>query len=156
MLKWFVTLHSHLRLSLNLSQISVLRHLRPSASFREAFQYNNIMYEVLSYLPQILLNQTFESYIAEHLFTPLNMTSSTYSVAEAEASGNVAHGFGWDGQDPTLEDQEGQPGRNGMRIPMVPYFQRPGEEKTWAGAGGVLTSARDLVCSKNIPIAMSF
>ncbi|KAF5323782.1 hypothetical protein D9619_012929 [Psilocybe cf. subviscida] len=124
--------------------ISALRHLRPSASFRETFQYNNMMYETLSYLTQVLLNQTFESYVSEHLFGPLNMTSSTYSVAEAEASGNLAHGFGWDGEDATLEDRTGEPGKNGTRIPMVPYFQRPGEEKTWAGAGGVLTSARDL------------
>lgn len=113
-----------------------------------------MMYEALSYLPQVLLNQTFESYVTEHLFRPLNMTSSTYSVAEAEASGNLAHGFGWDGEDPTLDDGKGGSGKNGTRIPMVPYFQRPGEEKTWAGAGGVLTSARDLVCRKiNISLA---
>lgn len=103
------------------------------------------MYEVLSYLPQVLLNQTFESYISQHFFDPLNMTSSTYSVAEAEASGKLAHSFGWDGQDSTLVNQEGKPRKNGTRIPMIPYFQRPGEEKTWAGAGGVITSARDLV-----------
>ncbi|PPQ81653.1 hypothetical protein CVT24_002831 [Panaeolus cyanescens] len=117
--------------------ISTLRFLRPSAGFRETFQYNNLMYETLSYLPQVLLNQTFESYIDQHLFKPLNMTSSTYSVAEAEARGTLADGFQWDMQDWTQ-------GRNGTPVPTIPYFQRPGEEYTWAGAGGVLTSARDL------------
>ena len=43
------------------------------------------MYETLSYLPEALLNQTYEAYIAEHIFKPLNMTSSTFSVVEAEA-----------------------------------------------------------------------
>ncbi|KAF9005366.1 hypothetical protein BDZ89DRAFT_1120438 [Hymenopellis radicata] len=48
-------------------QISTLRHLRPSAEFRQTFQYNNLMYETLSYLPSLLLNQTYESYIHEHI-----------------------------------------------------------------------------------------
>lgn len=96
------------------------------------------MYETLSYLPQILLNQTYESYITQHLFQPLNMTSSTFSVAEAETWGTLANGFLWDMEDITK-------GENGTRVAVNPYFQRPGEERTWAGAGGVLTSARDLV-----------
>jgi CubicO group peptidase (beta-lactamase class C family) len=96
------------------------------------------MYETLSYLPQCLLNQSYESYIAQHLFIPLNMSASTFSVAEAEARGTLADGFQWDMQDLTK-------GINGTLIPTVPYFQRPGEENIWAGAGGVLTSARDLV-----------
>ena len=96
------------------------------------------MYETLSYLPEVLLNQTYESYIAEHIFKPLNMTASTFSVAEAEARGTLADGFQRDEQDITK-------GKNGTLMATVPYFQRPGEERTWAGAGGVLTSARDLV-----------
>ncbi|KIM36480.1 hypothetical protein M413DRAFT_449178 [Hebeloma cylindrosporum] len=117
--------------------ISSLRYLRPSADFRETFQYNNLMYETLSYLPEVLLNQTYEAYIEEHLFKPLNMTASTFSVAEAEARGTLADGFQRDAQDFTK-------GKNGTLKATVPYFQRPGEERTWAGAGGVLTSARDL------------
>ena len=66
------------------------------------------------------------------------MAVSTFSVVEAEARGTLAHGFQHDAQDFTK-------GKNGTLKATVPYFQRPGEEKTWAGAGGVLTSARDLV-----------
>ncbi|KAJ7870424.1 beta-lactamase/transpeptidase-like protein [Mycena leptocephala] len=117
--------------------ISTMRFLRPSAALREMYQYNNLMYETLSHLPPTLLNQTFESYIAEHLFAPLGMASSTYSVGEAEERGTLAHGFHWDMQDYLF-------GLNGTRTATVPYFQRPGEENIWAGAAGVLTSARDL------------
>ncbi|KAF7343155.1 F-box domain-containing protein [Mycena venus] len=117
--------------------ISTMRFLRPSAELRERYQYNNLMYETLSHLPPTLLNQTYESYITEHLFSPLGMASSTYSVAEAEERGTLAHGFHWDMQDYLF-------GLNGTRTATVPYFHRPGEEKIWAGAGGVLTSARDL------------
>jgi CubicO group peptidase (beta-lactamase class C family) len=116
------------------------------------------MYETLSYLPEVLLNQTYEAYIAEHLFKPLNMMASTFSVAEAEARGTLADGFQRDSEDITK-------GKNGTLKATVPYFQRPGEERTWAGAGGVLTSARDLVgllrlcyiqCSWFIPGSLGF
>ena len=115
-----------------------MRHLRPSAEFRETFQYSNLMYKILSYPPQVLLNQTYESYIAQHTFDPLNMTASTFSVSEAEARGNLADGFQRDMNN--LMNN-----KNGTLTPIVPYFHRPGEEIIWAGAGGVLTSARDLV-----------
>ena len=59
------------------------------------------MYETLSYIPEALLNQTYEAYIAEHIFKPLNMTSSTFSVVEAEAREILAHGFQHDAQDLT-------------------------------------------------------
>ena len=96
------------------------------------------MHETLSYLPEVLLNQTYEAYIAERIFKPLNMIASNFSVVEAEAWGTLADGFQHDEQDFTK-------GKNGTLKATVPYFQRPGEERTWAGAGGVLTSARDLV-----------
>ncbi|KAJ7833067.1 beta-lactamase/transpeptidase-like protein [Mycena leptocephala] len=89
--------------------ISTLRFLRPSAALRETTT----------------------------LFAPLGMASSTYSVAEAEERGTLAHGFHWDMQDHLF-------GLNGTRTATVPHFQRPGEEKISAGAGGVLASARDL------------
>ncbi|KAJ7236035.1 beta-lactamase/transpeptidase-like protein [Mycena rebaudengoi] len=117
--------------------ISTLKFLRPSAALREQYQYNNLMYETLSHLPPTLLNRTFESYIAENIFEPLGMDASTYSVAEAEERGTLAHGFHWSMRDMLA-------GKNGTLTATVPYFQRPGEEKIWAGAAGILSSARDL------------
>ena len=66
------------------------------------------------------------------------MTASTFFVVEAEARGTLVDGFLSDAQDFTK-------GKNGTLKASVPYFQRPGEERTCTGAGGVLTSARDLV-----------
>ncbi|CAK5267240.1 unnamed protein product [Mycena citricolor] len=117
--------------------ISTLRHLRPSASLRDRYQYNNLMFEALAHLPATLLNQTFESYIEQHLFKPLGMDSATYSVRDAEAGGEMAHGHHWDMRDYS---------RNitGTRVPIDPYFLRPGEEVIWRGAAGVLVSVRDM------------
>ncbi|KAF9524480.1 beta-lactamase/transpeptidase-like protein [Crepidotus variabilis] len=117
--------------------ISKLRYLRPSAELRETFQYNNLMYSVLSYLPKILLNQSYPSYVSQHIFNPLNMTASTFSVAEAEKRGSFVDGFQYD-----MEDIPN--GKNGTQKPTVPYLVRAGDEEAWAGPGGVLTSARDM------------
>ena len=50
------------------------------------------MYTTLSYLPTLFLNQSFESYIQEHIFDPLNMSSTTFSVAHAKLGGHLAQG----------------------------------------------------------------
>lgn len=101
------------------------------------------MYETLSHLPPLLLNQSYESYIAQHLFTPLNMSSATYSVAVAEKAGNLADGF-------SSYMRDSSAGRNGTLKATMPYFLRPGDEGVWAGAGGVLASAEDLVGIKTL------
>ncbi|PFH51726.1 hypothetical protein AMATHDRAFT_142013 [Amanita thiersii Skay4041] len=117
--------------------IANLKFLRPSAEFRQIFQYHNPGYETLARTPEVLLNQSYESYIAQHLFKPLNMSSSTFSVKEAEASGKLADGFHLDMRDQVK-------GVNGTRTAIIPFFARNGTERSWAGAGGVISSARDL------------
>ncbi|PFH48917.1 hypothetical protein AMATHDRAFT_148822 [Amanita thiersii Skay4041] len=120
-----------------LEMISTLKSLRPSAEFRETYQYNNLMYESLAVLPSLLLNQSYESYIAEHIFNPLDMSSSTYSVKVAESSGQFAHGFQWTMRDLTK-------GIKGSLTATVPYYARDESEKAFPGCGGVISSARDL------------
>ncbi|KAH0589798.1 hypothetical protein H2248_005512 [Termitomyces sp. 'cryptogamus'] len=146
------------------TMISQLRYLRPSAPFRSTFQYNNMMYETISHLPKRLLNVSFECFVNQHIFKPLGMNASTYSVEEAEArryppdyifsdsldartiSANhatesipvMAEGHQYSLRDFYLKER-------GELRPTVPYFQRPGEERIWAGAGGILTSIRDMV-----------
>jgi len=98
------------------------------------------MYDALAHLPQVLLNQSYESYVAKNIFVPLGMTSSTLRVTEAESKGKLADGFFPDMQDLVR-------GINGTSRPIIPYIPRPGEETILAGSGGVFSSARDLVSS---------
>ncbi|KAG6864602.1 hypothetical protein C0991_008334 [Blastosporella zonata] len=120
--------------------IANLRHLRPSAPFRSTYQYNNMMFETLSHLPKQLLNMSFESFVDEYIFKPAGMNVSTYSVADAESQSLpiMAEGHQYSFRDFYNEEP-------GKLRPTVPYFQRPGEERVWAGAGGILTSVRDMV-----------
>lgn len=51
------------------------------------------MYTVLSYLPPVLTKTPFARYVKKHIFDPLGMTSTTYSFAVANASGQLADGL---------------------------------------------------------------
>lgn len=98
------------------------------------------MYESLSHLAVLHspTNQSYESFVAEHIFDPLNMTSTTYSVKEAEDSGLLANSFVSHGRDLAY-------GNPGVLREVIPYILRPGTENIWAGAAGILSTARDLV-----------
>jgi CubicO group peptidase (beta-lactamase class C family) len=80
---------------INPIQIAKVKHQRPSAEFREVWQYNNNMYTILSYLPTALLPSKipFTRYVKEHIFEPLGMTSTTYSAQVANANGLLADGM---------------------------------------------------------------
>jgi len=122
------------------SLISKIKYLRPSAGFHETWQYNNIMYATLSYIPEVLLKVPFTRYVKEHIFVPLNLTSTTYSADIAEESGNLANGFEREGVNKT-EDVFG------MGTPRaLPYWSPYGGEdgNIISGAGGVISSAKDV------------
>ncbi|KAF8995769.1 beta-lactamase/transpeptidase-like protein [Cyathus striatus] len=113
--------------------IKTLRNLRPSAEFRDTFQYNNLMYITLSYLPQVLLNQSYESYVSQHILTPLGMNSTTFSVEEATHGMRFAHGYV-----PHMKDLTR--GYNETKVATFPYYVRPGDESVGAGPGAVWMS----------------
>lgn len=72
-----------------------MKFLRPSAEFREVWQYDNSMYTLLSYLPPLLLpsKTPFARYVKEYIFDPLGMNSTTYSFDVANSSGQLADGM---------------------------------------------------------------
>ena len=94
------------------------------------------MYSTLSYLPTLLLNQSYEAYLQEHLFEPLNMTSTTFDIAKAED--RLAEGHAQHSRDMKRDEM-------GSLKPIIPFNLRPSGAAVLAGAGGVLSSARDLV-----------
>ncbi|KAI4522915.1 beta-lactamase/transpeptidase-like protein [Schizophyllum commune Loenen D] len=74
------------------SLIRKLPHLKPSAEFRTTWQYNNIMYGALSYLPTLVLptHPPIARYVKEHIFDPLGLNDTTYSSRAAIKSGRLA------------------------------------------------------------------
>ncbi|KAJ7494033.1 beta-lactamase/transpeptidase-like protein, partial [Mycena latifolia] len=112
-----------------------LRYLKPSAGFRETFQYNNIMYAVLSYLPTALLphKPPFARYVTDHILDPLGLNSTTYSFAAANATGRMADGFFREGTSPTENPFDA----GTLKFPYVL------NSETFSGPAGVLTTPVD-------------
>ncbi|KAK7054310.1 hypothetical protein VNI00_003503 [Paramarasmius palmivorus] len=105
------------------------------------FQYNNIMYNVLSYLPEVLSTKTTVArYVKQHIFEALGMNSTTYSFDIADASGNLADGVCRE----NLTLTSGLPGTGRPR--SLPYWFKDGGEdgNFMAGAGGVISTANDM------------
>ena len=55
-----------------------MRHLKFSASFRERFIYNNLMYYVAPYLVEKLAGVEWETFVFERLFEPLGMSATNF------------------------------------------------------------------------------
>ncbi len=70
-----------------------LRHLEPSASFREKFQYNNLMYYSVAHLVQTLTGVKWEQFVHDRIFTPLGMTASNFSPEPPAAGMPLAQGY---------------------------------------------------------------
>jgi CubicO group peptidase (beta-lactamase class C family) len=67
-----------------------LRYLEPSKGFREVWQYQNLMYMVAGYLLEQISGQSWEDFIRERIFTPLEMTGSNFSVHASQQSDDFA------------------------------------------------------------------
>jgi CubicO group peptidase (beta-lactamase class C family) len=69
----------------------------------EVFEYSNANYEILGLIVQVVSGQSYESYIDEHIFRPLEMRHSYTLAAEAVdlASGH-RYWFGWPFPAPNL------------------------------------------------------
>ncbi|RPD58613.1 beta-lactamase/transpeptidase-like protein [Lentinus tigrinus ALCF2SS1-6] len=103
-----------------------LRYLHPGYELREQWSYCNLMYLVLPEVINRYSGKTFQEFVAERIFVPLNMTSTTYNLTAAEASGQLSQSFIF----------------SGRRIPMI--FDGPVTANLVAGAGGIISNAIDM------------
>lgn len=67
-----------------------LQYLQPSAELREEFQYNNLMFMTAGLLVGHLSGETWEEFIQQRIFFPLEMTHSNLSVSETVLTDNYA------------------------------------------------------------------
>lgn len=70
-----------------------LRHLRPSASFRERFQYNNLMYCAAAHVVDRLAGQRWEDFVRERIFGPLGMDASNFDPEPPRSGLDNALGY---------------------------------------------------------------
>lgn len=71
-----------------------LQYLEPTASFRGAWQYQNLMFMTAGYLVERMTGSSWEAYTKERIFDPLEMTGANFSVEKMANSDNAAIGYG--------------------------------------------------------------
>ena len=59
-----------------------VRYLEPQEPLRQTFLYNNLMYAAVGYIIELQSGRTWEEFVRERIFKPLDMTSTVYSVAD--------------------------------------------------------------------------
>ncbi|XDG08897.1 hypothetical protein ABKA04_008512 [Annulohypoxylon sp. FPYF3050] len=107
-----------------------LRNLPMAHKHRAKWEYCNIMYSAAAHLVAEKSGQTFNDFLEERIFRPLNMTSTSLQPASAIAKGfgdRLARGHAW------IQDDEKY-----IEFPQLTSIE--GE-----GAGCVITSANDFI-----------
>ena len=70
-----------------------MKYLKFNATFREKFQYNNLMYYQIAYLTEKLTGQKWEDFVQQRIFSPLNMTASNFKPEPPLAGQATARGY---------------------------------------------------------------
>ncbi|KAH8096874.1 beta-lactamase/transpeptidase-like protein [Cristinia sonorae] len=102
-----------------------LRNLRPTYELREKWSYNNLMYISAAHLISVYSGIPYTDFVNKGIFIPLNMSSTTYSPAEAARDNDLTQSW-----TPT-----------GRRIPT--WFSDATRDLN-AGPGGVISNAVDM------------
>lgn len=63
-----------------------LKHLQFNRSFRETWQYNNLLYMAVGHLIEVVAGQTWEEAVQQRLLDPLNMTNTNFFLSELQKS----------------------------------------------------------------------
>lgn len=73
--------------------IKRMKHFKFNATFREKFQYNNLMYYAAGYLVEKIAGQKWESFVQERIFNPLGMKASNFRPEPPQEGQFTAKGY---------------------------------------------------------------
>jgi CubicO group peptidase (beta-lactamase class C family) len=73
---------------------SRLRYLEFNRTFRQRWQYNNLMVTTAGILAERITNRTWEDLVRERLFVPLGMTRSNFTIADITRSDDYSLPYG--------------------------------------------------------------
>jgi CubicO group peptidase (beta-lactamase class C family) len=61
-----------------------IKYMEPQQPLRQTFLYNNMMYTSVGYLIELQSGKTWEEFVRERIFRPLEMKSTVFSIAEMQ------------------------------------------------------------------------
>ncbi len=67
-----------------------LQYLEPSRDFRMTFQYQNLMFMTAGYMVGKVAETTWEKFVQNHIFGPLGMNNSNFSVEDSKKAPDFA------------------------------------------------------------------
>ena len=67
-----------------------IRYIEPASEFRTTYHYNNLMFLVAGQIIPIVTGKSWDEFLKERLFLPLNMKLTNTSIKDLDMSGNVA------------------------------------------------------------------
>ncbi|HJR14006.1 MAG TPA: serine hydrolase [Rhodanobacteraceae bacterium] len=104
-----------------------MRFQKPEYGFRTTFCYNNVQYLAASRFIPAITGQSWNDYVAAHLFRPLGMARTVSTEAGVASASNVAapHGL--------IDDK-----------PAVIHHYWPHNMDVFAAVGGIWSSANDM------------
>ena len=59
-----------------------LKYLEPQEPMRQTFLYNNLMYAAVGYMIELQSGKTWEQFVRDRILNPLDMKSTSYSIAD--------------------------------------------------------------------------
>jgi len=104
--------------------LSAFQHFEPVSAFRTKFDYDNLLYIVAGEVIKRVSGMTWEEFVAENIFKPLNMDNTYAALSKIENRNNLASAH-------TSEAKE---------LKVVPDFQ----DMINGAAGGIYSNVDDI------------
>src|SRR5438093_7394691 len=104
-----------------------LKYLEPQQPMRETFLYNNLMFSAVGYIIELESGKTWEQFVRDRIFEPLNMGSTTYTISEMVKRPD--HGV------PFREK------RDTFELYKIPYYE---DTEGVAPAGAIISNIEDM------------
>ena len=104
-----------------------LKYLEPQQPMRETFLYNNLMFSAVGYIIELKSGKTWEQYVRENIFQPLDMPTTTYTISDMLK--HPDHGV------PYREK------RDSFELYMIPYYE---DTEGVAPAGAIISNIDEL------------
>ena len=135
--------------------IKVVGNLKPSAEFRQTYQYNNWNYHMAAWIIPTLTGKPYPQFMKERIFDPCGMSDATFNVIEALKTGHRTDGFTKRDFDPRRSVMSWEKDKKMSKVQLgeaVPFgWYTEGDGVANAGAGGIILSLRDIVSSPVFP-----
>ncbi|HWW17175.1 MAG TPA: serine hydrolase [Candidatus Saccharimonadales bacterium] len=104
-----------------------LKYLEPQEPMRQTFLYNNLMFSAVGEIIELKSGQRWEQFVRERILTPLDMTSTSYSISDMTQ--HPDHGV------PFREK------RDSFELYKIPYYE---DTEGVAPAGAIISNIDEL------------